>query len=237
MKAANEAISTDNPAAVTFDTLTAARELKETGLEGRQAEAIVTTISKAMSGTVATKADIELLGATTKSDIQALSAATKSNIQALSAATKSNIQALGATTKSDIQALRVATKSDMDSFKVEMKADTEALRSEMKADTEALRSEMKAGTEALRSEMKAGTEALRSEMKTELKIFEQSVVSRFEKVDIRFGALEQSLRQEMATLQDKIVIKIGALMVTMTFLLLALGPFYFRWVMSLMGSL
>ena len=162
MKAANEAISTDNPTAVTFDTLTAAKELRKTGLEDQQAEAIVATISKAMSETVATKSDIELLSATTKSEIQEL---------------------------------RIATKSDMDSFRAEIKADIGALRSEMK-------------------------------------IFEQSVDSRFEKVDLRFQALEKS----MVTLQDKIVIKLGALMVTMTFLLLAIGPFYFRWVMSLMGS-
>ena len=51
-------------------------------------------------------------------------------------------------------------------------------------------------------------------------------------VETRFKALEES----MASLQDKIVIKIGALMVTMTFLLLAIGPFYFRWVMSLTAS-
>ena len=47
MKATNEVISTANPAAVTFDTLTAAKKLRETGLEDQQAEAIVTTISKA----------------------------------------------------------------------------------------------------------------------------------------------------------------------------------------------
>ena len=65
-----------------------------------------------------------------------------------------------------------------------------------------------------------------------MKLFQQSVDSRFEKVDLRFDALEQSL----VTIQDRIIIKLGGLMVTMTFLLLAIGPFYIRWVMSLMGS-
>ena len=151
MKAANDALSTDTPATVTFDTLSATKELKETGLEDRQAEAIVSTISKAMSETVVTKADLELQSALTKADI-------------------------------------------------------EALRAELKADNEALR--------------------------TELKLFQQSVNSRFEKVDLRFDALEQSL----VTIQNGIILKLGGLMVTMTFLLLAIGPFYFRWVMSLMGS-
>ena len=88
--------------------------------------------------------------------------------------------------------------------------------------------EAKADSTALRTELKAEIEAL----KTDLQLFQQSVDSRFEKVDLRFDALEQSL----VTIQDRIIIKLGGLMVTMTFLLLAIGPFYFRWVMSLMGS-
>ena len=115
MTAANEALSTDAPATVTFDTLSAAKELRKTGFEDRQAEAVVTTISKAMSETVATKADLQLL-------------------------------------RSDLDLLR-------------------------------------------------------------------------QYVDSRLDALE-----------NRLIIKLGGLMVTMTFLLLAIGPFYFRWVMSLMGT-
>jgi hypothetical protein len=140
MTAANEALSTDTPATVTFDTLSAAQELRKTGLEDRQAEAVVTTISKAMSETVATKADLQLV-----------------------------------------------------------RSDFELLRSEF--------------------------ESLR-----------QHVDSRFEKVDLRFDTLEKSLRQEMAAQENRIIIKLGGLMVTMTFLLLAIGPFYIRWVLSLMGT-
>ena len=144
MTAANEALSTDKPAAVTFDTLAAAQELRKSGLEDRQAEAIVTTISKAMSETVATKADLELQGTSIKAEIENL-------------------------------------------------------------------------------HMEIG--ALRSEVKADMNLFKLSVENRFESVE-----------KAMASLQDKIVIKIGTLMVTMTFLLLAFGPFYFRWVMSLMAS-
>ena len=133
MKAAIEAKSADVAAPVTFDTLKAAQELRKTGFEDRKAEAVVETISKAVSETVATKADLQLL-----------------------------------------------------------RSDSDLLRSEF--------------------------ELLR------------------QSVDSRFDALEKSLRQEMAALENKIVLKLGALMVTMTFVLLAIGPFYFRWVMSLMGS-
>ncbi|MDE0157456.1 MAG: hypothetical protein OXI88_05595 [Gammaproteobacteria bacterium] len=44
------------------------------------------------------------------------------------------------------------------------------------------------------------------------------------------------LRSEMAAQENRIVIKLGGLMVTMIFVLLAIGPFYFRWVMSLVGT-
>ncbi len=129
MTAANEALSTETPATVTFDTLKAAQELRKTGFEARQAEAVVTTISKAVSETVATKADLQLV------------------------------------------------RSDFD---------------------------------LLRSEF----EILRSE----------------------FESLRQHVDSRLDALENRIILKLGGLMVTMAFLLLAIGPFYIRWVMSLMGT-
>ena len=120
MTAANEALSTDTPATVTFDTLSAAQELRKTGFEEHQAEAVVTTISKAMSETVATKADLQLL-----------------------------------------------------------RSDFELLRSE-------------------------------------------------------FESLRQYVDSRLDALENRLILKLGGLMVTMTFLLLAIGPFYIRWVMSIM---
>jgi len=122
MKAANEAKSAGDATPVIFDTLKAAQELRKTGFEDRQAEAVVETISKAVSETVATKADLQLL-------------------------------------RSDVELLQ------------------------------------------------------------------QSVDSRFEKMEIKVDALE-----------NRIVLKLGGLMVTMIFVLLAIGPFYISWVMSLLGS-
>ncbi len=129
MTAANEALSTETPATVTFDTLKATQELRKTGFEDRQAEAVVTTISKAMSETVATKADLQLV------------------------------------------------RSDFD---------------------------------LLRSEF----EILRSE----------------------FESLRQHVDSRLDALENRIILKLGGLIVTMAFLLLAIGPFYIRWVMSLMGT-
>ena len=179
MTAANEALSTDTPTTVTFDTLSAAKELRKTGFEDRQAEAIVSTISKAMSETVATKADLELQGAATRAEINALGAATRADIEATRAAID-------------------ATKMDLELQGAAMRAAIDALRGDTKAEIDALG---------------AAIELLRADMNANMKLQEQS----------------------MATLQDKIVIKLGALMVTMTFLLLAIGPFYLRWVLALLG--
>ena len=159
MTAANEALSTDKPAAVTFNTLAAASDLRKSGLEDRQAEAIVATISKAMSETVATKADLELQ----------------------SAATRKSLELQGV-----------------------------AIRKDMELQFAEIRKDMELQGVAIRKDMELQGSATRAEI--------------------------ESLKQSMASMQDKIIIRLGALMVSMTFLLLAFGPFYFRWVMSLMAS-
>ena len=159
MKAANEAQSAGDATPVIFDTLKAAQELRKTGFEDRQAEAVVETISKAVSETVATKADLQLV--------------------------RSDFKLLG--------------------------SEFDLLRSEF----DLLRSEF----DLLRSEVGK----LRSEMATKTDL--QLLRSEFD-----------LLRSEMAAQENRIVIKLGGLMVTMIFLLLAIGPFYIRWVMSLVGS-
>ena len=171
MKAANEAKSAGDATPVIFDTLKAAQELRKTGFEDRQAEAVVETISKAVSETVATKADLQLV----RSEM----------------ATNADLHLL----RSDVELLRseMATNADLHL----LRSDVELLRSEMatKADLQLLGSEV-------------GT--LRSDV--------------------------ELLRSEMAAQENRIVIKLGGLLITMIFLLLAIGPFYIRWVMSLLGS-
>ena len=186
MKAANEAKSAGDATPVIFDTLKAAQELRKTGFEDRQAEAVVETISKAVSETVATKADLQLV----RSEMA---------------------------TKADLQLVRseMATKADLQL----LRSDVELLRSEMatNADLQLLGSEV----DTLKSEV--GT------LRSEFELLRQSV-------DSRFDTLEKSFRQDMAAQENRIVIKLGGLMVTMIFVLLAIGPFYVSWVMSLLGS-
>ncbi|MDE2666450.1 MAG: DUF1640 domain-containing protein [Acidobacteriota bacterium] len=63
-----------------FDTLQAARQLEDAGIENKQAEAIVTTMAKAFDDSVATKADLTALKAELKADIQQVKADLKAEL-------------------------------------------------------------------------------------------------------------------------------------------------------------
>ena len=187
MKAANEALSTETPAAVTFDTLSAAQALRKSGFEDRQAEAIVTTISKAMSETLATKADLELQGHKTRGEI----VATRTDLEKQTAATRAEI---------------VATRTDLEKQTAATRAEIVATRTDLEKQTVATRAEIV----ATRTDLEKQIAATRAEI--------------------------EKLTQTMVSMQDKTLIRLGGLVVSMTFLLLAVGPFYIRWVMSMMAS-
>ena len=105
---------------VTFNTHEAVRALKSSGFDEKQAEAVVETIDEAVNETVATKADLALLGAElggvkkTVGDIQDdidKNMATKSDLALL--ATKEELGTLAAkmATKDDLKGL--ATKDEL----------------------------------------------------------------------------------------------------------------------------
>ena len=119
---------------VTFNTHKAAKALKSSGFDEKQAEAVVETIDKAVNETVATKADLAILGADLEVQgvkIEALRETVegiKENI-AKNVATKADLAILGADLEvqgAKIEALRetvegikeniaknVATKADL----------------------------------------------------------------------------------------------------------------------------
>ena len=81
-----------------FDTLHAAKRLRESGFADAQAEAVVATVHDAITGGVASKADLAELEAARKSDSVELEATFKSNMANLRAEFKSDLAEL----KSDI---------------------------------------------------------------------------------------------------------------------------------------
>jgi citrate synthase len=90
------------------DTHKTVTSLVETGLETKQAEAIVDTFCEIRRNDVeqlATKEDLKKLEATTKEDIKRLEMATKEDIKRLEAATKEDIKRLETTTKENLKEL------------------------------------------------------------------------------------------------------------------------------------
>ena len=100
-------------------------------------------------------------------------------------------------------------------------SETVATKADLELQGAATRKDMELQGVAIRKDMELQFAAIRKDMEV------QGTATRAEL---------ESLKQSMASMQDKIIIRLGALMVSMTFLLLAFGPFYIRWVMSLMAS-
>ena len=59
-------------ASLAFDTLKAAKALRAAGFDDAQAEAVIDTVGDAVSGNVATKADLQELRTEMKADLQDL---------------------------------------------------------------------------------------------------------------------------------------------------------------------
>ena len=109
-----------NQANVTFDTHKAVKALKSAGFDEKQAEGVVETIDKAVNETVATKADLAILGADLEvqgAKIEALRETVegiKENI-AKNMATKADLAVLTETVKGIQEniAKNMATKADL----------------------------------------------------------------------------------------------------------------------------
>jgi len=121
---------------------------------------------------VATKHDLDALGAATKRDLDALAATTKRDLDALGTATKHDIDALAATTKHDLDALGAATKRDIDALAATTKRDLDALAATTKHDLDALAATTKHDSEILGSRIDTLGVELRHEFNSSFERFE-----------------------------------------------------------------
>ncbi len=96
------------------------------------------------------------------------------------------------------------TKTEFAAVRNEMRAEFAAARSEMKAEFAAVRNEMGAEFAAIRGEMRAELAAVRNEMKVE-----------FAAVRNEMGAEFAAVRGESRSLEYRLVVKLGGLMVTL----------------------
>ena len=96
-----------------FDTYRAVASLKEVGLEEEVAVAVVNAIADAMTGNVATKADLVQLEAALKADLIQLEAALKTDIAEVRAELKTDIAELRVELKTDISQLEASMFKNM----------------------------------------------------------------------------------------------------------------------------
>ena len=110
-------------AALAFDTYKAVKALREAGADELLAEAVVATVGEAVSGNVATKADIAEVQAALKAEM---------------AAVKTEMAEVKAELKADIAEVKAEFKTDL----AEVKTEIAEVRAELKTDLAALESRL-----------------------------------------------------------------------------------------------
>jgi len=98
--------------ALAFDTHKAVTALKQAGFEETQAEAVVNTMGEALSGTVATKAELTEVRAALETDM---------------AAVKAELEQLRTETKADLAATQAKLETDIATVRTEMAQEFKAL--------------------------------------------------------------------------------------------------------------
>ncbi|OAS22469.1 coiled-coil domain-containing protein [Methylobacterium platani] len=127
---------------------------------------------------------------------------TRADLQGL----EGSVTAEFAAVRAEIAGFRVETRNEFAAVRAEMKAEFAAVRSEIAAFKVETRSEFA----AVRAEMKAEFAAVRSEMKTE-----------FAAVPSEMRTESTSVRSELKLLEQRMTIKLGAMLVALGGILIA----------------
>ena len=121
-------------------------------------------------------------------------------------------------TKSDVALLRAdiaVVVARLERYEEMTKTEFAAVRNEMRAEFAAVRSEMKAEFAAIRNEMGAEFAAIRGEMRAELAAVRNEMKVEFAAVRTEMGAEFAAVRGESRSLEYRLVVKLGGLMVTL----------------------
>ena len=112
-------------AGLAFDTLTAARRLKKVGMEEAHAEAVAESLRDAVTGSVATKQDLDAAKAELREEITAFKAEVREEIAAFKAEVREEITAFKAEVREEIAAVKAeiaAVKAEATAHRAETKA-------------------------------------------------------------------------------------------------------------------
>ena len=106
--------------AFSFDTHRVIKELEEAGFSEKQAETIVAALGTAISGNLATKADLDLLKAELKAEFKAENAALRDELKADNAALKDELKAENTSMRTEFQTEIADIKSKLQSLELRM---------------------------------------------------------------------------------------------------------------------
>jgi hypothetical protein len=121
-----------------IDTHKAYKQLTESGLAERVAEAVVNFVIESQKieyETLATKIDLINLRTDLKEDIASVRAELKEDIASVRTELKEDISSVRTELKEDIASVRAELKEDIASVRAELKEDIASLRSELKEET------------------------------------------------------------------------------------------------------
>ena len=114
-------------ASLAFDTLAAARRLKKVGMEESHAEAVAESLRDAVTGSVATKQDLDAAKAELRQEITAV----KAEITTFKAEVREEITTFKAGVREEITTAKAEVREEMAAVKVEVaavKAETRSLK-------------------------------------------------------------------------------------------------------------
>ena len=117
---------------VAFDTLRAARRLRdEGGFEEKQAAILVDIFAQAMAESLATKEDLEKTETALRSDLEKTETALRSDLEKTETALRSDLEKTETALRSDLEKTETALRSDMGTMESALRSDLEKLEQRM----------------------------------------------------------------------------------------------------------
>ena len=112
---------------VAFDTLKMAQGLKDSGMEDKQAEAVVILMHDAINERVATRTDLTTTESALRGDMGAL----RSDMEKMETALRSDMEKMETALRGDMEKMETALRGDMEKMEISLRGDMEKMELRM----------------------------------------------------------------------------------------------------------
>ena len=186
----------------TFDTHDFVKRLTGAGMPEAQAEILAAGQSHLIQKRLATKQDLE-----------GLDTAHNQSLKELELVLKHELEAVKAEFKHELEAIKAEFKHELEAVKAEFKHELEAVKAEFKQELEVVKAEFKQELEVVKAEFKQELEAVKAEFKQELETFKAGLEQKLNKQETATRQLELTLTHKIEGLEQKLTIRLGAMLV------------------------